>query len=346
LAEREWNGTSGTEDTTENPQAAWRRSLADLFQYASRFQGDPEYRLDPFADDAVFPSLFKVFHGFANQLGLSVLDEAFAHHLLLQAATPSWTAAPPVRLLDLGEEETRPPASPRPTPVKASVRGGQQWHHFVARSGPEGKRWVEEYGIEQRLQLAEMTERALQQLRGQQIRAGKELLEEVESRLERLEGAPSSVLLVMKRFFWATLAYYHYCIDDLDRAEQTLDLAHQAVVSAIEAAPCLLPLALHCHEFRLQHARIARRRRRWSEMREHLQTVRAMLEDRIPLCILSDGRPIYLSALTGSLRSIPSLDLEEIESLRFFLDEEHRRECIGASLMSLYVLPGVVIHSP
>jgi hypothetical protein len=249
-------------------------------------------------------------------------------------------------LFDLGEEDWRPPSSTRSMPLMTGHRGGLQWNHFVDRSGPEGRRWVEEYGSDQRLQLAEMTEHALQKLRRQQIRVGKELLEEVESRLERLEGVPPSVLLVMKRFFWATLAYYHYCVGDLDRAERTLDLAQQAVVSAIEAAPFLLPLALHCHEFRLQHARVARRRRRWSEMREHLQAVRAMLENRIPLCTLSDSRPVYLSALTESLRSIPSLDLEEIESLRFFLDEEHRHECIGASLMSLYVLPDVVIPYP
>lgn len=343
LAEREWNAAGGAEGTAADAGAAWRTALADLLQYLARFRGDPDYRLDPFAEDAAFPALFKVFHTFANQLGVGVLDEAFAHHLLLAAARPPGTASPPVRLHDLGEEEPREaPAAPL-RPAKA---GGHQWPHFVARSGPEGKKWMEEYGIEERLRLTDMTQEALQRLRRQQIREGKELLDHAQSRLERLDGVPASVLLVMKRFYWAALAYYHYCVDDIDLAEQHLERAHQAVVSAIEAAPFLLPLALHAHEFRLQHARVARYRRRWSEMRERLQEVRAMLEDRIPLCTLSDGRPVYFSTVVDFLRAIPSLDPEEIESLRFFLDAEYRHECIDLSLMSLYVLPGVVIHYP
>jgi hypothetical protein len=336
LAEKEWNGADGED--------AWRSSLADLYRYVAQFRGDPEYRLDPFAEDAVFPVLFKVFHGLANQLGIGLLDEAFAHHLLLAAARPPGMASLPVCLYDLAEEEPqRAPSQPARTPAQG---GGHQWSHFVIRSGPEGKRWMEEYENEERLRLTDMTQRALQLLRRQQIAEGKELLDHVESRLDRLDGVPASVLLVMKRFFWAALAYYHYCVDDAALAEQNLERADQAVVSAVEAAPFLLPLALHAHEFRLQHARVARYRRRWSEMRERLQEVRAMLEDRIPLSVLSDGTPVYFSTIVTFLNAIPSLDAEEIESLRFFLDGTYRRDCIDLIFMSLYVQPGVVIHYP
>ncbi|HLL81907.1 MAG TPA: lantibiotic dehydratase C-terminal domain-containing protein [Longimicrobium sp.] len=65
---------------------AWNGTLAALAAYVRAFEGDPAYRVDPFAADPLFPPVFKVFHGVANQLGLSPVNEAFVHHLLLQAA--------------------------------------------------------------------------------------------------------------------------------------------------------------------------------------------------------------------------------------------------------------------
>lgn len=48
---------------------------------------------DPFASDGRFPPLFKVFHGLANQLGLSAVHEALAHHLLVRAGAPAGAPA-------------------------------------------------------------------------------------------------------------------------------------------------------------------------------------------------------------------------------------------------------------
>jgi hypothetical protein len=78
-----WTGTPPAAAGAE----PWPQALADLMDYLARFRDDPEYRLDPFAEDAVFSPLFKVFHGLANQLGLRMLDEAYAHHLLLRSST-------------------------------------------------------------------------------------------------------------------------------------------------------------------------------------------------------------------------------------------------------------------
>lgn len=66
----------------------WGTALAALAAYVSRFRDEPDYRLDPFAPDVVFNPVFKAYHNLANQLGLKMLDEAFAHHLLLRAAAP------------------------------------------------------------------------------------------------------------------------------------------------------------------------------------------------------------------------------------------------------------------
>jgi hypothetical protein len=67
-------------------QETWRGALADLRAYLVRFRGDPRFHVDPFTDDVVFPPVFKVFHSLANHLGVSMLDEAFVHHLLLHAS--------------------------------------------------------------------------------------------------------------------------------------------------------------------------------------------------------------------------------------------------------------------
>jgi len=86
---------SAAEATLETPlqealdpaDARWREAVGDLTLYLRRFAGDPAYELDTFAADVTFSPLFKVFHGLANQLGLNMLNEALAHHLLLRAVT-------------------------------------------------------------------------------------------------------------------------------------------------------------------------------------------------------------------------------------------------------------------
>jgi hypothetical protein len=69
----------------EPSRSAWGRSLSSLLEYIRPFCSDPDYQLDPFATDPAFSPVFKVFHGLANQLGLNLVDEGFAHHLLLTA---------------------------------------------------------------------------------------------------------------------------------------------------------------------------------------------------------------------------------------------------------------------
>jgi hypothetical protein len=64
---------------------AWRGAVRGLFGYVAGFRDDPAYLLDPFATDVAFSPLFKAFHGIANQLGLTMLNEGLAYHLLLRA---------------------------------------------------------------------------------------------------------------------------------------------------------------------------------------------------------------------------------------------------------------------
>lgn len=73
----------------EGAMAAWKRALGELAAYVAGFRGQPEFCEDPYSDDAVFPPVFKVFHSFANQLGVDMVNEALVHHLLLRTLSPA-----------------------------------------------------------------------------------------------------------------------------------------------------------------------------------------------------------------------------------------------------------------
>jgi hypothetical protein len=74
--------TRPIEAEPEGVDAAWCRALANLVWYIRPLCEDPDYRIDPLAEDPCFVPVFKAFHGFANQLGLNLVEEAFAHHFL------------------------------------------------------------------------------------------------------------------------------------------------------------------------------------------------------------------------------------------------------------------------
>jgi hypothetical protein len=104
LARRAWAGEPMAWD---EEQDSWRVSMADLAEYAAPICGDLAHAIDPFADRPLYPPLFKAFHGFANQMGLSRLDEAFAHHLLLSVVAPeeNWGRSVPLKPV-LAKSET------------------------------------------------------------------------------------------------------------------------------------------------------------------------------------------------------------------------------------------------
>ena len=88
----------GEEGNWEGEIEAWRGALRDLADYVLRNCGDLAHHVDPFAESPLFPPLFKTFHGFANQLGLTPLNEAFAHSLLMTATAGGELRDRPVQL--------------------------------------------------------------------------------------------------------------------------------------------------------------------------------------------------------------------------------------------------------
>lgn len=83
ILEREWRGGG------EPAGSAWRHSLAELLRHGRTLCRSVDYHIDPFAGDPAFVCLFKALHGVGNQLGVSILDEAFVYHMLLRAADPA-----------------------------------------------------------------------------------------------------------------------------------------------------------------------------------------------------------------------------------------------------------------
>lgn len=71
---------------TPAPGDAWHCEIDDLVRHVPTLADQPDFLVDPFALDPAFPAVFKVLHGLANQLGLTPINESFAHHLILHVA--------------------------------------------------------------------------------------------------------------------------------------------------------------------------------------------------------------------------------------------------------------------
>lgn len=227
----------------------------------------------------------------------------------------------------------------------ATIRPGPyDWLHFASRSGEAGRVWATEY--RRHTPTVELSLLALEQLRRRDLAEGHTTLRKLARALANMDGVPTSMRRVLDRWYHGTAAYYFYCIEEFDRAERFMALAHDSVVEAISSADFLIMLAVHCQEFCLHQARIARNRRRWSDMRNHVEHARAMMLDRAPLCELRDGRPIFFSTLDRFFHSLKPLSPEERESIAGLVDERSRILLFDRFVRRLYSLPGFAISYP
>lgn len=85
----------------ERGYSAWRNALRELSEYAGRICGDREHHVDPFAEEALFPAIFKSFHGLANQMGIDHVMEAFVFHLIVSRLADGEVRDRPVQLRPL-----------------------------------------------------------------------------------------------------------------------------------------------------------------------------------------------------------------------------------------------------
>jgi hypothetical protein len=226
------------------------------------------------------------------------------------------------------------------------------WLHFASLSGERGRLWVEEFRRPESFGIIGTAGSALPLLHRRerrQIEQGRRLLEEAETRLSflRNQGTRPSILAALDQIYYPLLAYYHYATEELALAGQDLDRADQAIGAAVELEPFLLPLAFRCSEFELHRARIARNRRRWEEMRLHLDRALGMVvHESHPLCVRPDGTGVTLTEVKAFFRDLPRTDADMETFARQLTDDAARHRLFDRFVLGIYTLPGFVIPYP
>ena len=220
------------------------------------------------------------------------------------------------------------------------------WTYFVERSGEEGQAWLREYRRPDLREIVRLANEALLLLRQRQLKTGRAMLDDVEARLGALTGCMPSILEVMDRWHQGILAFYHYRVDDFESAENSVLRAQGSLISAMGRCRFLLPLANHCHEFRLHRARIERNQRHWESMWGHIEATRAMMDDREPLCVLADGTEVRFATLVEFYAALLPIGEEASAFLIAELDLRLRMRLFDNFVLALCTIPGFVIPYP
>jgi hypothetical protein len=216
------------------------------------------------------------------------------------------------------------------------------WLALVHRSGAEGRRWAREYRRWQ--PVAAMNADCLALLHARRWEEGEALLRRFRAAVDGAEGAAGpATRALLERWYQAVFGYYLYCREEYDAAERAMVLASESIAAAVGHLPALLPLVPGCHEFRLHRARIARNRRRWAAMWDHVEAVRAMFEGRTPFCLLADGRPVGLAEVRAHYAALGPLDGPEARIAASFLDDRTRLGDLDRFVREMTRLPGFVI---
>jgi len=321
----------------------WSSQIRILAQTLARRDTARPFHLDPFASGLTFPALFRLLHAVARQLGVALLDEALLHHLVLRALG----AVGGLERFSLGPhlDGLPEPVADQSTNTAVAFEQEYRWRQFIGFSGAHGEAWLETYARTDRGPGGAIST-AMAVLRRGDAAAGGAIL----ARAARHRDVPDSdypgVIHVLNRFYHGAVAYYKYQIGDLVGAERELDEAGLAIRRAIEANPILLPIAPMMVDIPLQKARIARSRRDWGAMAQHLAAMRRMETGDRPLCTLSDGMVIDYASLGSYLRGVVHGEHQQA-AMRRLLDANARLRGFRRLTTKLYALPGLVdLRSP
>jgi hypothetical protein len=329
--------------STEPLLTAWQEAVSRLASYWRSTDADRPVT-DPFAPDAIFPVLFRLFHALANGLGLRSLDEGLAYHLLVVAVFDPPPGAPAMFPPEL---EARLPVAERDYTASAlsfDFEHQYLWTRYVAVSGPDGSRWAEDYRIAGR-QMGPQIDQALGLLRRGQLGPGRDLLARIDACRRVLLRDSPSIGHVLSRFYYGALSYLYYADGDYPGAVSALEQAADSLRAAIGISSFLLPLAPILSDIPLKRAALARRALQWDEMQEHLIELLEMGLDQRPLCVLHDGSAIHYRDLHAFLSPLP-LSEEERDALRNLADDRLRLVVTRRSIEHLYAPSDVLIPYP
>lgn len=196
------------------------------------------------------------------------------------------------------------------------------WLHFAERTGSAGQDWAAAY--RRHLPAVALSDRALALMRKGEIEEGGRVLREFGHHLSAMRGEQDSVSAVLYRWHHGVAGYYFYSVGNFQQARESMNQAHDAVKSAISSADWLIMLAVHCQEFCLHQARIARNQRRWPEMNTFVAQAQGMMLDHVPLCEKINGQKIYFSTFRSFFAQIGDMTTEESSVAAKIVDQEER----------------------
>lgn len=219
------------------------------------------------------------------------------------------------------------------------------WPALVASSGPAYRCWAEAYWQESD-KILPLLQSGADHLREQRLDQGYRLLKQACAQWDALQETNRSGFIVLGRFIYAGLAYYHYCLEEYDRAKEFIGKSADSVRLAVETDRGLLPFAVACLDMPLKLAQIARSQSHWKEMREHIAVARAMAEDELPLCVDGTGEPVFHSTIERHIRALLDPDEEHSVALQYLTDLDFRGQVVDALVARLYAIPGFLIPYP
>lgn len=328
----------------------WVCSLRALVRHLEPFDGDPRCRLDPFASGPLWPALLKIFHVVANQLGLNVLNEGLAHHLLLRASASggesrSGGSAGSIALVP-GDLLAMPAASvPEGERGRFNFENQYLWDGLVASTGATGERWRQRYRSKGG-DLGGWIRQSMALMHRREMSEAKDLLDHTAARRAQLRKQEPGIYHVLGRFYYGSLAYFQYRTGELDGVDRSMSAVADEIRSAIESEPFLLPFAALATDVPLKRARLAREERRWDEAEAQLQIFCDMKLDRHPLCVLADGTQVYHRTIAELLECIPDLEEQHLPALRYLQDIALRRDQLARTIEGFYTPRGLFIAHP
>lgn len=190
---------------------------------------------------------------------------------------------------------------------------------FLRFCGDEAGRWLAHFEA-CGAPLAAQISGALVALQRHEIEGGGRRLDSLRPGIDALANEHPTTARVVRRWYFTAEAYRCYLLDDLEGAQAALDDAREEVRYVLAAHWFMVPFAVHCTDFRIQAARIARRQNRWLETKRRIEEIRWTYADKHPFCTFADGEEIWMSTVRSFYRGI-DLDDEERRSAQFALDE-------------------------
>jgi hypothetical protein len=217
---------------------------------------------------------------------------------------------------------------------------------FLKACGEDACCWLAEFQNEETLGIRHRLSVALDTVKRYDLKGGEALLAAIDQEIRGRDAGLLSVDNLLQRFRFTTLAYLHYLAGDLAKAKLGLLKAHDEIQKAISRHGFLIPVAIHCTDFIIQRARIARRECQWREAQRYIWMIRDIYSDIRPLCVLDSGRPIRLPDIREFYSSLPLDEEQQDQARRFVGDAVPVSERVEYLEEMVFSLPDVVIPYP